>query len=75
MSDVGVLTLRIGGGGGGGFLCAGTIVGVVNCKASVYNSSSDEEGEERGVSVDISNGLAGVSRQHVFGSVDTVRVF
>ena len=52
--------LRGGGGGGGGFL--GATVGVAKVRASVYSSSSVEEGEDKGVSGAESNGFEGASR-------------
>lgn len=48
------------GGGGGGFL--GTTVGVAKDRASVYSSSSEDDGEESGVSGAESKGFGGMSR-------------
>ena len=49
--------LRGGGGGGGGFRVV-VFVGVCNVSASVYNSSSVDDGDESGEGIG-SNGFIG----------------
>lgn len=67
-APVGELGLVFRGGGGGGLRVVGMgVIGVCNVSAWVYNSSSEEDGDDSGESDGESKGFGGI----FWGRLDT----